>query len=99
MQPRPVRREQDWAVADQSRSMLPAQAAPMPMNVRPMLARLVDKPFDRADWIFEIKWVGYRIMAEVDKGASGSTRATVSHSPSVTRSSGARIPESRRGRA
>jgi bifunctional non-homologous end joining protein LigD len=33
-----------------------------------MLATLVDKPFDRAGWIFEIKWDGYRIIAEVDKG-------------------------------
>jgi bifunctional non-homologous end joining protein LigD len=40
----------------------------MPTNVRPMLATLVDKPFDRAGWLFEIKWDGYRVMAEVDKG-------------------------------
>jgi bifunctional non-homologous end joining protein LigD len=33
-----------------------------------MLATLVQKPFDRAGWIFEIKWDGYRIMAEVDRG-------------------------------
>jgi bifunctional non-homologous end joining protein LigD len=45
-----------------------APRAPMPTNVRPMLATLIDKPFDRAGWIFEIKWDGYRIMAELDKG-------------------------------
>jgi bifunctional non-homologous end joining protein LigD len=33
-----------------------------------MLATLVDKPFDRAGWVFEIKWDGYRIIALVDKG-------------------------------
>jgi hypothetical protein len=33
-----------------------------------MLATLVQKPFDRAGWIFEIQWDGYRIMAEVGKG-------------------------------
>jgi bifunctional non-homologous end joining protein LigD len=33
-----------------------------------MLATLVDRPFDRAGWLFEIKWDGYRIMAEVEKG-------------------------------
>jgi bifunctional non-homologous end joining protein LigD len=33
-----------------------------------MLATLVDKPFDRAGWIFEIKWDGYRIIALVDEG-------------------------------
>jgi len=40
----------------------------MPTNVRPMLATLVDRPFDRVGWIFEIKWDGYRVIAEVDKG-------------------------------
>jgi bifunctional non-homologous end joining protein LigD len=35
-----------------------APRAPMPTNVRPMLATLVDRPFDRAGWIFEIKWDG-----------------------------------------
>lgn len=36
--------------------------------VHPMLAKLVDKPFDRADWIFEVKWDGYRAIAEIDHG-------------------------------
>jgi bifunctional non-homologous end joining protein LigD len=40
----------------------------MPTNVRPMLATLVDRPFDRHGWIFECNWDGYRAMAEVDKG-------------------------------
>lgn len=31
-----------------------------------MLARLHDKAFDSKDWIFEIKWDGYRAIAEVD---------------------------------
>lgn len=30
-----------------------------------MLAKLYDKPFDDPDWIFEIKWDGYRAIAEV----------------------------------
>jgi bifunctional non-homologous end joining protein LigD len=40
---------------------------PMPANVRPMLATLVDEPFDRAGWLFEIKWDGYRAVAEVTR--------------------------------
>lgn len=32
-----------------------------------MLATLVAKPFDRAGWLFEIKWDGYRAIAEVSK--------------------------------
>jgi bifunctional non-homologous end joining protein LigD len=42
--------------------------APMPTNVRPMLATLVDRPFDRPGWIFEINWDGYRAIAELDEG-------------------------------
>jgi bifunctional non-homologous end joining protein LigD len=40
------------------------------MPFTPMLARLVKEPFDRKGWIFEIKWDGFRAIAEVD-GAGG----------------------------
>ena len=33
-----------------------------------MLATLVDEPFDREDWAFEVKWDGYRSLAEIKKG-------------------------------
>lgn len=33
--------------------------------IRPMLATLTDQPFDNPDWIFELKWDGYRAIAEV----------------------------------
>jgi bifunctional non-homologous end joining protein LigD len=39
--------------------------APIPHHVKPMLATLVDKPFDRPGWFFEVKWDGYRAIAEV----------------------------------
>lgn len=42
--------------------------APMPLSVSPMLATLVDEPFDRKGWIFEVKWDGYRIISQVEKG-------------------------------
>lgn len=29
----------------------------------PMLATLIDEPFDSKEWIFEIKWDGYRTVA------------------------------------
>src|SRR5262249_17510041 len=34
-------------------------------HVKPMLASLVDKPFGRKGWLFEVKWDGYRAIAEV----------------------------------
>jgi len=39
----------------------------MPTQVKPMLATLVSEPFDRPGWLFEIKWDGYRAIAEVRK--------------------------------
>ncbi len=37
--------------------------APFPANFSPMLATLVDKPFDAENWTFEVKWDGYRAIA------------------------------------
>ncbi|HSE48780.1 MAG TPA: non-homologous end-joining DNA ligase [Terriglobales bacterium] len=45
-----------------------AVAAPMPRAVTPMLATLVDEPFDDPQWLFEIKWDGYRAVAYLDGG-------------------------------
>ncbi len=42
-----------------------APTAPMPHRIRPMLATLTDEPFNRAGWLFELKWDGYRALAEV----------------------------------
>ena len=36
---------------------------PMPRRVKPMLTTLVDKPFDDPDWVFEVKWDGFRAIA------------------------------------
>lgn len=41
---------------------------PMPQGTKPMLATLIKEPFDHADWIFEVKWDGYRAVAEVQDG-------------------------------
>ena len=40
----------------------------MPHKIRPMLATLVNDSFDKKDWFFEIKWDGYRAIAEIEKG-------------------------------
>ncbi len=39
---------------------------PMPTTIHPMLAESVDKPFDGEDWVFEIKWDGYRAVAFIE---------------------------------
>ncbi|WP_313263735.1 DNA ligase D [Sphingobacterium sp.] len=37
-------------------------------RVQPMLATLVDKPFDDESWVYEVKWDGYRAIAFVKNG-------------------------------
>ena len=41
---------------------------PMPTSIHPMLATAVDEPFDDPEWLFEIKWDGYRAVAFIAKG-------------------------------
>ena len=41
---------------------------PMPTTIHPMLAESVEQPFDDKDWLFEIKWDGYRAIAFIDNG-------------------------------
>src|SRR5579862_7028845 len=41
---------------------------PMPLKIHPMLAESVDKPFDGEEWLFEIKWDGYRAVAFINDG-------------------------------
>lgn len=46
-----------------------APAKSMPHGITPMLATMVKEPFDHPDWIFEVKWDGYRAVAEIRDGA------------------------------
>ena len=39
-----------------------------PSGIRPMLATLIKEPFNNRDWVFEVKWDGYRILAEINQG-------------------------------
>ena len=45
-----------------------AAKRPMPTAIQPMLASVVEKPFDDPDWLFEIKWDGYRAIAFIADG-------------------------------
>jgi bifunctional non-homologous end joining protein LigD len=40
----------------------------MPTGIKPMLATLVDEPFDDPDWVYEVKWDGYRALGFINKG-------------------------------
>ncbi|AKK71290.1 DNA ligase [Chryseobacterium gallinarum] len=37
-------------------------------HIEPMLATLVNKPFDDEEWVYEVKWDGYRAVAFMHKG-------------------------------
>ncbi|MDB5158121.1 MAG: ligD [Mucilaginibacter sp.] len=39
----------------------------VPKNIKPMKATLVDAPFDDPDWVYEVKWDGYRAIAVIEK--------------------------------
>jgi bifunctional non-homologous end joining protein LigD len=55
--------------AADSNSDARGSAASMPHDIKPMLATLVEEPFDDPNWIFEIKQDGYRAIAEIEPGA------------------------------
>src|SRR6185503_3273308 len=59
--------EQPAAVAEIDLSG--AVAKPMPDRIEPMAATLATKAFSDPDWLFEIKWDGYRVEAVVRDGA------------------------------
>jgi bifunctional non-homologous end joining protein LigD len=45
-----------------------AEERPMPTVIHPMLATPIAKAFDNPDWLFELKWDGYRAVAFIDDG-------------------------------
>jgi DNA ligase D-like protein (predicted 3'-phosphoesterase) len=45
-----------------------AVAKAMPDRIEPMLATLATKPFSDPDWLYEIKWDGYRVQSVVRDG-------------------------------
>ncbi len=47
---------------------IPGKMASFPKDIKPMLATLIDKPFDDDGWVYEVKWDGYRAIAYLEKG-------------------------------
>ncbi|GAA3958279.1 DNA ligase D [Mucilaginibacter dorajii] len=44
-----------------------ASKGKIPTGMKPMLATLVDEPFDDPNWVYEVKWDGYRALAFINK--------------------------------
>ncbi len=57
---------------ESSQQELPGVARALPATLKPQLATLVDGvPPNAADWIYEVKFDGYRILARLDEDGSG----------------------------
>jgi bifunctional non-homologous end joining protein LigD len=52
----------------ESEDLQEAPVKPMPHGIKPMLGTLVKNPFDHPEWLFEVKWDGYRAIAEIQDG-------------------------------
>ena len=52
------------------RKVSAAPATPLPEDLKPMLATLVDEPFTDGSWQFELKLDGYRALAYLKKGSA-----------------------------
>ncbi|PYX21141.1 MAG: hypothetical protein DMG87_09550 [Acidobacteria bacterium] len=46
-----------------------AAKRPMPTAIHPMLAISIEKPFDNPEYLFEIKWDGYRAVSFIKDGS------------------------------
>jgi bifunctional non-homologous end joining protein LigD len=42
--------------------------SPLPKNIEPMLATLVSDPVEGGEWLYEIKWDGYRALVYMNRG-------------------------------
>ena len=45
-----------------------SRTSTLPKRLQPMLATLTDAPFDDADWVFEDKYDGFRMIAQIRRG-------------------------------
>lgn len=57
----------DTPIADLKTLLQKGTKKAQPTELQPMLATLVDKPFDAPGWLYEIKWDGYRAVAYLNK--------------------------------
>jgi len=58
----------DTPVINTAELIKAAPKAAIPQNIQPMKATLVDEPFNDPDWLYEVKWDGYRAIATINKG-------------------------------
>lgn len=62
-----IKPEQTEVQPDVKNLLKKIKKTPVPEGIKPMLATLVDEPFDDPDWQYEVKWDGYRTLAFLNK--------------------------------
>lgn len=65
---KPILKKKDLSGKPNISTIKNAPTGPFPKKLSPMLATLVDAPFDKEGWLFEVKWDGYRTLAFSHKG-------------------------------
>jgi bifunctional non-homologous end joining protein LigD len=56
-------REEQLEMTSELKTLLKkGKKSKIPIGMKPMLATLVDEPFDDPDWVYEVKWDGYRAL-------------------------------------
>jgi len=59
--------ERNWLLFAKAHKTTTQKADKRPDKVSPMLATLTEDPFNKKEWIFELKLDGYRAIADIDK--------------------------------
>jgi bifunctional non-homologous end joining protein LigD len=67
------------------RSLPQQQTSEIPNGLKPMLATKINEPFNDRDWIFEVKWDGYRCISYLNNGnADLRSRSNISYNKIYT---------------
>jgi bifunctional non-homologous end joining protein LigD len=70
-----------------------SRTSSLPKRLQPMLATLTDAPFDDPGWVFEDKYDGFRMIAQIRRGKvalysrNGKIVTAISRSPKHWRAS------------
>jgi bifunctional non-homologous end joining protein LigD len=57
------------SVSSAAKDLAGAAKRAMPTAINPMLASIAEDPFDDPNWLFEIKWDGYRVISFIEDGS------------------------------
>ncbi len=69
MRPKPGEKgKENWLLIKSAKEAENSIAAPMPRMIAPQLATLVETAPEGEDWVYEIKYDGYRMLSRIDAG-------------------------------